>query len=210
IEDGEPEAATTPPQTSEKKPHVALLPVMQSIVNQLRAHATTAALAALALVVAGVYAYEYLPRDATETAEATETADTPASGPTTAASDPEPGTKVETAAKTPGPDPDIIRTAPSPLASKYVLTRQWKDCHESSNPDVTADACKGLIESGGLGTEDQATVRYRYARALRDKGDPDAAIESYNRAIELKPTADAYNHRGIAYYDKGDYDRAIS
>src|SRR5690606_5309543 len=107
--------------------------------------------------------------------------------PAAAASEPTAKTEnVETAAKSPEPGPDAIRAAPSPLASRYVLTRQWKDCHESTNADVALDACKGLLDTGGLGTEDQATVRYRYARALRDKGDPDTAIASYDRSIELK------------------------
>ncbi len=36
-------------------------------------------------------------------------------------------------------------------------------------------------------------------------------IENYTKRIELKPNdADAYNNRGIAYKNKGDYDRAIA
>jgi class 3 adenylate cyclase/Tfp pilus assembly protein PilF len=104
---------------------------------------------------------------------------------------------------------DSEQKRPNPLASRYVLTRQWNDCHESTNADVAADACKGLLESGGLNDDDQATVRYKLGRALRDKGEPDQAIESYDRSIALKPTADAYNHRGIAYFDKSDYAKAI-
>lgn len=183
----------------------------------LQAHWTTAALAAAAVLVAGLYAYRYLPQEPLEMAETTPPP-APAATPATAAPDtavsaratePEPPAKVDAAAKTPEPDSNVIRTAPSPLASRYVLTRQWRDCHDSSDTDTAVHACKSLLDTGGLGDDDQATIRYKYARALRDKGDPDAAIASYDQSIALKPTADAYNHRGIAYYDKGDYRRAI-
>jgi class 3 adenylate cyclase len=199
--------ATRKIPTIPKMPTIAVRP----LVDSLKAHWTTVALAAAAVAVAGLYAYRYLPQDTADVAEATPAAAMPSDEPAVATSEPTAETeKVETAAKSPEPGPDTIRAGPSPLASRYVLTRQWKDCHESTEPDVAVDACKGLLDTGGLGTEDQATIRYRYARALRDKGDPDTAITNYDQSIELKPTADAYNHRGIAYYDKGDYERAIS
>ncbi|MCC7251901.1 tetratricopeptide repeat protein [Hyphomicrobium sp.] len=202
-------------------PALALAARLPQLLDTLRAHWTTAALAGLALVVAGVYAYEYLPRDTGESETATAEEPAPSTSPASPAatiaatpdetqSKPAPEKRVETAAKSPEPDPNLVRAAPGPLASRYVLTRQWKDCHESDNADLAADACKGLLDTGGLSSDDQATIRYKYARALRDKGDPDAAIASYDRSIELNPTADAYNHRGIAYYDKGDYTRAIA
>jgi tetratricopeptide (TPR) repeat protein len=179
----------------------------------------TATLVSLALALGGVYAYKYLPLAgeeplplepvASDTPAATvASAPVPAPAPDPAAA-PEPEKTVETPAATPEPDPEIVRKAPSPLASRYVLGRQWTDCHESEAADVVADACKALIETGGLTTQDQATIRYKYARALRDKGDPDAAIASYDKSIDLRPTADAYNHRGVAYFDKGEYERAI-
>ena len=105
---------------------------------------------------------------------------------------------------------DAARTPLNPLASRYVLTRQWKDCHDSADADVAASACKGLIDTAGLTADDQATIHYKYARALRDKGQPAQAIEHYNRSIELKPAADAYQHRAIAYYDQGDYPEAVA
>lgn len=187
----------------------------------LKAHGLTLALGALALVVAGLYVREYLPGEsptATDTpapasstvSPAPETPSAVAGGSESEpASSPEPGKKIETAEKSAEPDPDIVRKTPSPLASRYVLTRQWKDCDETANADTAAVACKGLLDTGGLSNEDQAVIRYKYARALRDKGDPDTAIDNYTRAIELNPTADAYNHRGVAYYDKREYQKAI-
>ncbi|MFN2182777.1 MAG: tetratricopeptide repeat protein, partial [Anaerolineae bacterium] len=39
----------------------------------------------------------------------------------------------------------------------------------------------------------------------------DLAIENYTKAIALDPQdAEAYSDRGLAYHDKGDYDRAIA
>ena len=105
---------------------------------------------------------------------------------------------------------DPARASPNPLASRYVLTRQWKDCHDSGDADVAAVACKALIDTAGLTTDDQAAIRYKYGRALRDQGEPDRAIENYDRSIDLKPAADTYQHRAVAYYDKGDYPRAIA
>jgi class 3 adenylate cyclase/predicted negative regulator of RcsB-dependent stress response len=220
LEESQPAAVVT--QKSE--PVAArVLAAGRSIAGQLRAHGTTVALALMALVVAGIYAYEYLPQDTAEVADAPASAKPSASGTTTVAaapdtsseaqpetrSDPAPEKDIETAAKSPEPDPDMVRKAPSPLASRYVLSRQWKDCDETVNTDIALDACKGLLDTGGLNKEDQATIRYKYARALRDKGNPDAAIASYDRSIELNPSAEAYNHRGVAYFDKGEYARAI-
>ena len=40
--------------------------------------------------------------------------------------------------------------------------------------------------------------------------DPDRTIRGCTTAIGRKPVAPAYNNRGTAYDDKGDYDRAIA
>lgn len=200
-------------------PRVTLPSIPQLPRPDLKTHGATIALGALALVVAGLYAYEYLPGASTETADepaaststVTVSPDASSQSEKAGGSSPPPGQnqEIDTAAKSPDPDPNIVQKAPSPLASRYVLTRQWKDCDETANADVAVVACKGLLDSSGLSDEDQATIRYKYARALRDTGDPDAAIENYTRAIELNPAAEAYNYRGVAYYDKGDYQRAI-
>lgn len=105
---------------------------------------------------------------------------------------------------------DAERSRINPLTSRYVLTRQWKDCNESTEADTAATACKDLIDTGGWTEDDQAIIHYKYARALRDRGEPDQAIENYTRAIDIKPSSEAYQHRAIAYYDKGDYARAIA
>jgi len=149
------------------------------------------------------------PKPALVSPEAPKTADTPP--PETvpeapietakAATEPEIRTEPETS----GPRPSA-----SPLTTRYVLARQWTDCHESADTDTALSACKALLDTGGLDEGDRADAHYRYGRALRDKGEPDQAIASYDQSIALRPTADAYNHRGIAYFDKGDFNRAIA
>ena len=75
---------------------------------------------------------------------------------------------------------------------------------------MTLNACKGLIDTAGFTPEDQAIIHYKYARALRDKGEPAQAVEHYTRSIALKRTADTYQHRAIAHYDQGDYPEAVA
>jgi class 3 adenylate cyclase len=185
----------------------------------------SAFLAVLAVVLAGAYAYEYLPDSARnaiglahkqpQPPKPAVTSETPGSAPSEkTAVAPSLGPPKNVTAETPANEPaaateTALHTAPNPLASRHVLTRQWKDCHESETAEVSADACQRLIDNGGLTDSDQATIRYKYARALRDKGDADKAIENYNQAIALKRTADAFNHRGIAYFDKGNYAQSI-
>jgi tetratricopeptide (TPR) repeat protein len=44
---------------------------------------------------------------------------------------------------------------------------------------------------------------------LFQKGDHDKALADFNKAIELNPNyALAYNNRGIAYFNKRDYEKA--
>jgi len=49
------------------------------------------------------------------------------------------------------------------------------------------------------------------ANALKDKGDLEAAIVSYQQALKIKPDyAEAYNNMGVALQDKGDLKAAIN
>jgi class 3 adenylate cyclase/Tfp pilus assembly protein PilF len=175
---------------------------------------TTVALSLAALLVAGVYALRYIPGLKTEEPLPLDGAAAPATpgenGASTAIAVAPSGTtepEIETAART--PEPDLVKKAPSPLASRYVLTRQWTEC-QSDDPKVAAPACERLLDSAGLSQDDQAEITYRYGRALRDTGETDKAVEILTRAIDLNPTADAYNYRGIAHYDQGEYPKAIA
>ncbi|MCP4351117.1 MAG: tetratricopeptide repeat protein [Desulfobacterales bacterium] len=55
-----------------------------------------------------------------------------------------------------------------------------------------------------------ATAHNKLGNALKDKGEFDAAIDEYKKAIELNPNyAIAYDNLGLALKDKGDLDAAI-
>ena len=56
----------------------------------------------------------------------------------------------------------------------------------------------------------QAELAFQQGNFLMTLRQIDKAIEAYSRAIELNPNyADAYNNRGIAYGQQGEFDRAI-
>ena len=53
--------------------------------------------------------------------------------------------------------------------------------------------------------------RIDQARDAYKKGDKERAIADFDTAIKLNPKdADVYTNRGLAYFDKGQYDRAIA
>lgn len=60
------------------------------------------------------------------------------------------------------------------------------------------------------GTRTSAEELMEEANALSSRGDYDAAIERYSRAMRIRPGwAGAYNNRGNAYRHKGDFERAL-
>ena len=49
-----------------------------------------------------------------------------------------------------------------------------------------------------------------WGNALKDKGDLDAAIDSYKKAIKIKPDyAEAFSNMGNVHKDKDDLDAAL-
>jgi class 3 adenylate cyclase/predicted negative regulator of RcsB-dependent stress response len=234
--DDEPETPVAVPKADPPPPSAAA----RSASPKAQPNWLSIVLALMAIILAGVYAYEYLPDEVLEkvglarerpldlnsdpatTAEVKPEpapvspppqSDPPAKIEPEPTPPPEPERKTETPAPTPNvepqPEPKSARTPPNPLASRYVLTRQWKDCQNTEKPDEAEKACNDLLETGGLVDEDYATIHFSLGRALRDKGETDQAIEHYNESIKLNPTADAFNHRGVAFYDKGDFKSAI-
>ena len=57
---------------------------------------------------------------------------------------------------------------------------------------------------------EDANAYYNRGTVYVDKGDFDAAIQDFDKAIDLNPEyAEAYNNRGAAHHKKDDFDAAI-
>jgi Flp pilus assembly protein TadD len=79
--------------------------------------------------------------------------------------------------------------------------------------DVHAVAAKqAVVESQPAPTPKELTAEEYFNRAYaRGDADPDARIADYSEAIRLNPEYfGAYNNRGIAYDDKGDFGNALA
>jgi class 3 adenylate cyclase/tetratricopeptide (TPR) repeat protein len=235
------DAPDTPVAVTKTDPSTAPTPVRAPAAKG-QSNWLSIVLALLAVVLAGVYAYKYLPDEVLEKiglakeepldldsrpATTVEVKPESVAPPPKAVPDPHPEPATKPAAPEPAsdptpqpeptrepesksqPEPKSARPPPKPLESRYVLTRQWKDCLNTDKPDDAEKACNDILETGGLSDDDYATIHYSLGRALRDKGEVDQAIEHYDESIKLNPTADAYNHRGVAYYDKSNYQSAI-
>jgi len=76
--------------------------------------------------------------------------------------------------------------------------------------DIRIDSCTSDIQAGGLSQDRLSIALQNRGTAYIAKGDPDRAIQDYDRAISIDPNyANAFNGRGVAYQAKGDKDRAI-
>jgi tetratricopeptide (TPR) repeat protein len=76
--------------------------------------------------------------------------------------------------------------------------------------DIRIDSCTSAIQSGRLSPDRLSIAFQNRGAAFIAKGDPNRAIQDFDRAISLDPNyANAFNGRGVAYQAKGDNDRAI-
>lgn len=99
------------------------------------------------------------------------------------------------------------------IAQDAVLRRHWQRCaNDDKMKDYAAviSACEKLLENQWVVDAEAASVLVNKGRALRQLGRLDEAISTYSSAIDRKATAEAYNHRGAVYYDKRQWDRAVS
>jgi tetratricopeptide (TPR) repeat protein len=96
------------------------------------------------------------------------------------------------------------------VAQDVVVKRQWADCHEGKDPKPTIRACTALIGYHNSTGAELALIKLKLGRAQREDDEVDEAIRTYSESIRLAPTAEAYNDRGIAHFDKGQWDDAIS
>ena len=84
-------------------------------------------------------------------------------------------------------------------------------CTTDTTPaDQMIDACSKIIALKVFSGEKLATIYFWRAVGWNKKGNYAQVIADAGEAIRLQPSVAAYNLRGSAYYDKGEYDIAIS
>lgn len=84
-------------------------------------------------------------------------------------------------------------------------------CTTSTTPaDRQVDACNKIIALKVFSGEKLATIYFWRAVGWNKKGNYAQVIADASETIRLQPSVAAYNLRGSAYYDKGEYDIAIA
>src|SRR5256886_13268837 len=84
-------------------------------------------------------------------------------------------------------------------------------CTADTTPaDQQIDACNKIIALKAFAGEKLATIYFWRAVGWNKKGNYTHVIPDASEALQLKPDQAIYNLRGSAYYDKGEYDIAIS
>lgn len=84
-------------------------------------------------------------------------------------------------------------------------------CTTDTTPaEQMIDACNKIIALKVFKGEQLATIHFWRAVGWNKKGDYAKVIADSTEAIRLQPSQAAYNLRGSAYYDKGEYDIAIA
>jgi tetratricopeptide (TPR) repeat protein len=84
-------------------------------------------------------------------------------------------------------------------------------CTTDATPaDQMIDACTKIVALKVFSGEKLATIYFWRAVGWNKKGNYTQVITDASEAIRLQPSVPAYNLRGSAYYDKGEYDIAIA
>ncbi|MCA6121780.1 caspase family protein [Bradyrhizobium sp. WSM 1704] len=81
---------------------------------------------------------------------------------------------------------------------------------ETTPADQMIDACTKIIALKVFSGEKLATIHFWRAVGWNKKGNYPQVIADATEALRLKPSTAVYNLRGSAYFDKGEYDIAIS
>lgn len=112
------------------------------------------------------------------------------------------------------PDPEPVAPTPAERAKAQSYDTRMQSIDMQRCLDGALDqallACRRLVESDHFSGDSLAAIQLNYGNALRENGDIDKSIEAFTDSIRLKPTANAYNLRGIAYYDKQNWTGAIA
>jgi lipoprotein NlpI len=83
-------------------------------------------------------------------------------------------------------------------------------CTTDTTPaDQMIDACNKIVALKVFRGEQLATIYFWRAVGWNKKGDYSKVIADATESIRLQPSQAAYNLRGSAYYDKGEYEIAI-
>src|SRR3954451_20848803 len=78
-------------------------------------------------------------------------------------------------------------------------------------PDVQAEACTSLIDSGRYTRQNLAILHSNRGIAYGKAGDYDRAIADFDAALRINPNhMRAYLNRGNANFSRRDYDRAVA
>ncbi|MBR1277602.1 caspase family protein [Bradyrhizobium sp. AUGA SZCCT0283] len=84
-------------------------------------------------------------------------------------------------------------------------------CTTDTTPaDQMIDACNKIVALKVFSGENLATIYFWRAVGWNKKGNYTQVIADAGEAIRLHPSVAAYNLRGSAYYDRGEYDIAIA
>lgn len=84
-------------------------------------------------------------------------------------------------------------------------------CTTDTTPaDKMIDACSKILALKVFKGEQLATIYFWRAVGWNKKGDYSKVVSDTTEAIRLQPSQAAYNLRGSAYYDKGEYEIAIT
>jgi tetratricopeptide (TPR) repeat protein len=89
--------------------------------------------------------------------------------------------------------------------------RSWAKCVGHETPDLVMEGCSEIIEEAQQPPAILALAYNNRGVAYKTKEAYDLALQDYNQAIQLNPSAaNHYNNRGIIYRIKHEYDRAIA
>ena len=84
-------------------------------------------------------------------------------------------------------------------------------CDAEGIPEVAIAACTRMIESGQLRGEKLADALKIRGDVHYNKGDPEGALEDYDRATRINPRyADAYYNRGNIFDERQEHAKAIA
>src|SRR5215468_1457228 len=99
--------------------------------------------------------------------------------------------------------------AGAPALAQTPNERTWCEGEDAVSIDQRIEGCSAVIKAARDRSEKLAEAFNNRGIGYRFKGDYDRAIQDYDQAIKLKPSAEAYFNRGNAQLGKSHYDRAI-